>query len=41
MAEDTGSIEWLYELLADVQLEQFFSKIRNDLQVCKAFELFV
>ena len=30
--EDTG-IEWLYELLQDVQLEQFFARIRDDLQV--------
>jgi hypothetical protein len=33
MATDEGSIEWLYELLQDVQLEQFFTRIRDDLQV--------
>lgn len=33
MAEDTTAIEWLQELLQDVQLEQFFSRIRFDLQV--------
>ena len=27
--------EWLYELLADVQLEQFYTKIRDDLQVTR------
>jgi hypothetical protein len=33
MAADEGGIEWLYELLQDVQLEQFFTRIRDDLQV--------
>jgi len=33
MASDEGGIEWLYELLQDVQLEQFFTRIRDDLQV--------
>jgi hypothetical protein len=33
MAADYGGIEWLYELLQDVQLEQFFTRIRDDLQV--------
>lgn len=30
---DDGGIEWLAELLQDVQLEQFFSRLRDDLQV--------
>lgn len=34
MASDDG-IEWLYELLQDVQLEQFASRIRDDLQVTR------
>ena len=33
MASDEGGVEWLYELLQDVQLEQFFTRIRDDLQV--------
>lgn len=33
MAADEGGIEWLYELLHDVQLEQFATRIRDDLQV--------
>jgi hypothetical protein len=33
MASDESGIEWLYELLQDVQLEQFFTRIRDDLQV--------
>jgi hypothetical protein len=33
MATDEGGIEWLYELLQDVQLEQFATRIRDDLQV--------
>ncbi|KAK6177398.1 hypothetical protein SNE40_015507 [Patella caerulea] len=32
--EDEGQ-EWLYELLAEVQLEKFFSKLRDDLQVTR------
>nr|CAD7454807.1 unnamed protein product [Timema tahoe] len=35
MAADEGGIEWLYELLQDVQLEQFFTRIRDDLQVTR------
>ena len=31
--KDDGGIEWLGELLKDVQLEQFFSRLRDDLQV--------
>jgi hypothetical protein len=27
---------WLYDLLADVQLEQFYTKIRDDLQVTRS-----
>ena len=30
--EEEGQ-EWLYELLTEVQLEQFFTKLRDDLQV--------
>jgi hypothetical protein len=33
MAGDEVGVEWLYELLQDVQLEQFFTRIRDDLQV--------
>ena len=36
MTDDTGTgvdLEWLYELLQDTQLEQFLSRIRDDLQV--------
>lgn len=32
---DEGGIEWLAELLQDVQLEQFFSRLRDDLQVTR------
>lgn len=38
MTDDTaagGGIEWLYELLQDTQLEQFLSRIRDDLQVTR------
>ncbi|KDR13827.1 activated CDC42 kinase 1 isoform X2 [Zootermopsis nevadensis] len=35
MAADEGGIEWLYELLHDVQLEQFATRIRDDLQVTR------
>ncbi|XP_044012372.1 uncharacterized protein LOC122855227 isoform X2 [Aphidius gifuensis] len=34
MAEDEGT-EWLRELLHDVQLSQFFTRIRDDLQVTR------
>ncbi|XP_066995527.2 activated Cdc42 kinase Ack isoform X2 [Anabrus simplex] len=34
MANDAGA-EWLYELLQDVQLEQFFTRIRDELQVTR------
>ena len=34
MAEDEGT-EWLQELLLDVQLSQFFTRIRDDLQVTR------
>ena len=30
---DEGNLEWLIELLQEVQLEQFLSRIRDDLQV--------
>lgn len=32
--EDPG-VEWLYEILREVQLEQFFMKVRDDLQVTR------
>ncbi|XP_065200150.1 activated Cdc42 kinase Ack [Planococcus citri] len=35
MAEDVSDIEWLCEILQDVQLEQFSSRIRNELQVTR------
>lgn len=35
MNEDGDSQEWLYELLAEVQLEQFYTKLRDDLQVTR------
>lgn len=38
MAADEGGIEWLCELLQDVQLEQFFTRIRDDLQVISLCE---
>jgi hypothetical protein len=38
MATDEGGIEWLYELLQDVQLEQFATRIRDDLQVISCDE---
>ena len=28
--------EWLYELLQEVQLEQFYTKLRDDLQVTRS-----
>ena len=34
MKED-DSQEWLYELLTEVQLEQFYSKLRDNLQVTR------
>lgn len=33
-SEDAG-VEWLYEILREVQLEQFFMKIRDELQVTR------
>lgn len=30
-----GGLEWLYELLQDVQLEQFFTRFRDDLQITR------
>ncbi|GAB1600128.1 activated CDC42 kinase 1-like isoform X4 [Argonauta hians] len=35
MNEDSDSQEWLYELLAEVQLDQFYTKLRDDLQVTR------
>ncbi|PSN56691.1 hypothetical protein C0J52_00002 [Blattella germanica] len=35
MATEETGIEWLFELLQDVQLEQFFTRIRDDLQVTR------
>jgi hypothetical protein len=34
MNDDEGG-EWLYELLTEVQLEQFYIKLRDDLQVTR------
>ncbi|XP_073970007.1 activated Cdc42 kinase isoform X2 [Rhodnius prolixus] len=34
MSED-GGLEWLYEILQDTQLEQFLSRIRDDLQITR------
>ncbi|KAG8239049.1 hypothetical protein J437_LFUL016686 [Ladona fulva] len=34
MAED-GGMQWLYEILQDTQLEQFYSRIRDELQVTR------
>lgn len=34
-SEDDSGVEWLYEILREVQLEQFFLKIRDDLQVTR------
>ncbi|CAG0880872.1 unnamed protein product [Darwinula stevensoni] len=34
MGEDMG-VQWLYELLQEVQLEQFFVRIRDDLQITR------
>jgi hypothetical protein len=33
MDDEGDTREWLYEILTEVQLEQFFSKLRDDLQV--------
>ena len=35
--EEEGG-EWLYELLTQVQLEQFYTKIRDDLQVTRSVD---
>ncbi|KAK9502014.1 hypothetical protein O3M35_012626 [Rhynocoris fuscipes] len=32
---DDGGLEWLYEILQDTQLEQFLSRIRDDLQITR------
>lgn len=37
----SGNIGWLYELLQDTQLEQFLSRIRDDLQVSFAKNMIV
>lgn len=34
MGEEDG-VEWLLVLLQDVQLEQFFSRLRDDLQITR------
>ncbi len=36
MAEEEENSQWLLELLRDVQLEQFYSKLRDDLQVTRS-----
>lgn len=35
MADDAEGTEWLQELLHDVQLSQFFTRIRDDLQITR------
>lgn len=35
MPLEEGGLEWLYELLQDVQLEQFFTRFRDDLQITR------
>ena len=35
MPLEEGSLQWLYELLQDVQLEQFFTRFRDDLQISR------
>lgn len=35
MASDRDGIAWLYEVLQEVQLEQFFIKIRDELQISR------
>ena len=32
---ETESVDWLLELLRDVQLEQFYVKLRDNLQVTR------
>ena len=38
MEGEEEGVEWLYELLKEVQLEQFYTKIRDDLQVTRSVE---
>ena len=33
--DETESVDWLLELLRDVQLEQFYVKLRDSLQVTR------
>lgn len=35
MNASENSLKWLYELLQDVQLEQFFTRFRDDLQITR------
>ncbi|KAF6209691.1 hypothetical protein GE061_015440 [Apolygus lucorum] len=35
MADDEGGIEWLHDILRDTQLEQFLTRIRDDLQITR------
>ena len=35
MTEDEGQ-DWLYDLLTEVQLNQFYTKLRDDLQVTRS-----
>jgi len=35
MTTETESVDWLLELLCDVQLEQFYVKLRDNLQVTR------
>lgn len=35
MGCESGDTQWLYDLLQEVQLEQFFPRIRDELQVTR------
>ena len=35
MGSESNVTQWLYELLVEVQLEQFYTRIRDDLQVTR------
>lgn len=35
MTVSEAGLKWLYELLQDVQLEQFFTRFRDDLQITR------
>ena len=40
-SDDSESPQWLQELLAEVQLEQFYVKLRDNLQVTRYVGLFL